>query len=114
MKQFCIILISLLLCMKMEAQSPEAKQYLHQGVLLAEEQKYREALVMLDSALFLFPEYAEAYYNSGLIYKTLNEHRQVLRNMSIAVFLDNNLQESYYIRGLSYYTLHVMDSALTD
>jgi tetratricopeptide (TPR) repeat protein len=55
-------------------------------------QKFTEAIVSLDQALKLKPDYAIAYYNKACIYSLLRDKEKMVDCLKMAIALDRNLK----------------------
>lgn len=122
LKQITFILLTLITLsanIPQTAAQTKASDWLHQGIIKANEKNYTEALSNFTKAIEINPQYAEAYYQRGLIYSkyaqdqvgnrdgasTINweqqSRRQAIRDFTQAISINPQHAAAYYQRGLA-------------
>ena len=81
----------------------EAMKQHQEGTKLMLEKKYQKAIVFLQKAIELNPEFKEAYYNLGLSYERLGEYKDAIKNLKKAIQLSPDDANAYYALGYVYY-----------
>lgn len=90
----------------------------HLGITLARNEKYSEAIEILNEALEINPEYIVAKWNLGLIYRTIGLYEDALKEFLECVVLDSESEyvkeEIHYQMGLCYYDMGWTREALNN
>ena len=77
----------------------EAEVYYNRGVAKLELEEFAEALVDLNKAIQLKPDYAEAYHNRGVMKIRFNQPNEALVDLNKAIQLKPDYAEAYNSRG---------------
>jgi tetratricopeptide (TPR) repeat protein len=96
------------------AQANFAKLYLIGGKKKWDEEKYREAIELLDKAISADPGNAEAHFWRGLSYDSLREFDLAVADFDRTIALDKEYGLAYYMRGMNYSSKKKYDLAITD
>jgi len=81
----------------------EAMKQHQEGTKLMLEKKYQKAILFLNKAVELNPEFKEAYYNLGLSYERLGKYKDAIKNLKEAIKLSPDDANAYYALGYVYY-----------
>ncbi len=92
----------------------EATKQFNQGVELAEEGEFQQAVAAFDEAIDLDPQFAEAYYNRALCQSMLGNLSEALEDANKAIELTPNDAMSYWLRGLICVDLGKTEQAIAD
>jgi tetratricopeptide (TPR) repeat protein len=95
-------------------QANFAKLYLIGGKKKWNEDKYQEAIELLDKAISANPENAEAHFWKGMSYDSLKEFDLAISNFDRAIVLNKEYGLAYYMRGMNYSTKKKYDLAIND
>lgn len=82
-----------------------AFKYAEEGTQLLTEQKYKEALIALDKAIFHYPNHAFFYCLRSFIYNGLEKPQQAIADANQAIVLNPDEGLSYIARGLAHFQL---------
>lgn len=75
---------------------------------------YEHAIVNLDKAIELDPNYVAAYNNRGVVYRTKREYDRAIENLNKATDLNPNHINAYYNRGETWLHMGEWDKAKSD
>ena len=81
----------------------EAMKQHQEGTKLMLEKKYQKAILFLNKAIELNPEFKEAYYNLGISYERLGKYKDAIKNLKEAIKLSPDDANAYYALGYVYY-----------
>lgn len=73
-----------------------------------------EAIIYLNEAIRLRPDYSDAYFRRGLAYASLGNHQQAIMDYTQAIVHEPNLPGVYYYRGHSFSDLGQKQRAIDD
>ena len=82
-----------------------AQTYLQLAHVFYNEKQYDRSLSLLDKAMGLKPDYAEAYNERGSVYADLNQREQAIADYTKALEIDQINTTAYYRRAEMYYKL---------
>ncbi len=85
-----------------------------EGVRLAHERKYQEAIASFDQAIRLDPKEAYFYNNRGMAYHELNQDERAVQDFDHAIGLDPNDAGFYFHRGLAHNVLRQYQRSVQD
>ena len=97
MKSF--LLIGLLLVVSFTEAQKSAKDYTQKGRDLLEKEEYVEALVNLNEAIELDPNYAAAYYLRGNIKDNFEDRHGAMKDYNLAIEKNPKFADALYARG---------------
>lgn len=97
MKHSALILLLVLSGMIGFAQT--AKDYTQRGRELLEKQEYVEALVNLNKAIELDPDYASAYYLRGNIKDNFEDRHGAMKDYNMAIEKNPKFSDAFFARG---------------
>lgn len=102
----CILWMGLALIQARPEVSEEAINAYAEGVGLAYQEKYDEAITAFDKAVAAKPDYANAIYERGFTYLTLQDYEHAISDFLVArdagqegVYTQWNLGWAYYLQG---------------
>ena len=98
-----ILSVSLMAGLSQGGTAKDAKSYIDQGVNLIKKGQYNEAIVSLDQAIQIDPNYALAYNYRGLAYFRTKSFDKALTDFDKAIQLDPNLAVAYNNRAYAYF-----------
>lgn len=107
-----LVLISVTLRSQNQPKSPEA--ILEEGMLLQENGKYADAIVLLNQCLYLYPTLAEAYALRATCKEQLTELNSALTDYTISLELLPNQYEVLLKRGALLFRLELYERSLQD
>ena len=84
----------------------------HSAIQLIEQQKYDEALVLLNKALTENPKNPDAYYYRASIYDVQNKHQLAINDYKNSLKYNENQAVTYYLIAIDYENLKDITSAL--
>ncbi|NLS91140.1 MAG: tetratricopeptide repeat protein [Planctomycetaceae bacterium] len=87
---------------------------IRKGARLREQGKLDEAIAVLDQAISLNPQLAEAYAHRCACYSDREEYAKAIEDADRAIALDPKIAWVYRARALAWYCLDELDSALAD
>ena len=73
-----------------------------------------QAILDLNRAIEIDPNYARAYNNRGVAYRRVDDLQASLADLNQALTLDPNYAKAYYNRGLTNFDMNNLDRALDD
>lgn len=79
-----------------------AQDYNQQGLSLANQGKYEDAIAAYTSAIYLNSQDAQFYVNRGTAYLNMKQYDLAIADFDKAIELDPNLAEAYAGRGCAY------------
>lgn len=98
-----------------QEQQPDPAVVAHdQGVRLAQEGKWREAVTALNKAIELNPNFAAAYASRAHVYHVAGQYQQAIADYSQAISRQPGYVEAYYNRGNVYSDSGQYQRALAD
>ena len=83
------------------ADAEAAAQHNNDGVALASQERFQEAIRAFQKAIALSPDFAMAYYNMGLAHIRLQQYREAARALSAAVQVQSDYGEAWYQLGVA-------------
>jgi superkiller protein 3 len=83
------------------------------GLIQLSRQKYSDALEVLERAVALKPDMADAHLNLGNVYDRLKRYSEALREFKIATQLRPKSSDAYYDLGAVYYEMKRLPEAVT-
>lgn len=95
-----VVLLALLI-----ASCHSAESYYEKAVKLGEQEKYTEAIALLDKALEKDPEYLDAIINHGFYNMNLSKNKEAITDFEKAVALDPDNTLALYNIGCCKYNL---------
>ena len=98
-----ILSVSLMAGLSQGGTAKDAKSYIDQGVNLIKKEQYNEAIVSLDQAIQIDPDYALAYNYRGIAYFRTKSFDKALTDFDKAIQLDPNLAAAYNNRAYAYF-----------
>lgn len=78
------------------------------------EPDYTEALIELNQAINLAPQFSEAYLSRGLVFAAQGDFNRAIMDFNQAINLSNTLVKAYYARGQAFGALGKFDNAIKD
>ena len=85
--------------------SAQANEWFERGRNYFLGDEYDEALKMLDRAIALVPNFAQAYYYRGLVRNKKGEYDKAIDDLSKAMAIDPVFSWTYFYRGVVYLQL---------
>ena len=85
-----LLLLSMLLAPGCQAKSIQSETHHKNGLALIMDGEYEEAIVELNKAIELDPEYADAYYNRGIAYDKSGEVAKAISDYEKCIELSND------------------------
>jgi len=85
-----------------------------EGVHLAKQGNFQEALKRFNEAIEIKSDYSWSYYNRGLIYYKIKKYQQAITDYNKAIDLDPNYDGNYLNRGCIQYEIGNYRQAITD
>ncbi len=98
-----ILSISLMACSSQGDTAKNAKFYTDQGTNLIKKEQYDQAIVNLDRAIQMDPNYALAYNYRGMAYFRSKNFEKALADFNKAIQLNPNLAVAYNNRAYAYF-----------
>ena len=98
-----ILSVSLMAGLSQGGTAKDAKSYIDQGVNLIKKGQYNEAIVSLDQAIQIDPDYALAYNYRGLAYFRTKSFDKALTDFDKAIQLNPNFAVAYNNRAYAYF-----------
>ena len=98
-----ILSVSLMAGWSQGGTAKDAKAYIDQGVNLIKKGQYNEAIVSLDQAIQIDPDYALAYNYRGLAYFRTKSFDKALTDFDKAIQLNPSLAVAYNNRAYAYF-----------
>ncbi|HLF72780.1 MAG TPA: tetratricopeptide repeat protein [Anaerolineales bacterium] len=102
----CVLWMGLALIQPRPEVSEQAIDAYAEGVGLAYQEKYEDAIAAFDRALAIKPDYANAIYERGFTYLTMNDYERAISDLLAArdagregVYTQWNLGWAYYLQG---------------
>ncbi|MFM6396297.1 MAG: tetratricopeptide repeat protein, partial [Planktothrix sp.] len=89
-------------------------QYFNQGITLANQGNYQQAIEQLTRALTLNPNHADAYIWRNYVYHCLNKYQQAIDDCNQAIRLNPNDSIAYNNRAFAYNSLKNYEQAIDD
>lgn len=83
-----------------QAQANQAAPQSHQGLLLLEEKRYKEAIELYDWSIQLQPDNDRAWYGRGDALANLGRYEEALSSFNQAVKLNSEHAEAWTFRGV--------------
>ena len=105
---------SISLILRRNTKFGKAEVYYNRGVAKLELGEFAEALVDLNKAIQLKPDYAEAYHNRGVVKIRFNQPNEALVDLNKAIQLKPDYAEAYNSRGGAKIQLKQFNKAITD
>ncbi|NJN75710.1 MAG: tetratricopeptide repeat protein [Synechococcaceae cyanobacterium RL_1_2] len=87
---------------------------LDRALNLSQQQRYTEAIAMLNEVIELRPNYGKAYYYLGLCHSHLQRYQDAILFYDHAIDLGYRLDNVHHHRGYSYFKLKLYDEAIAD
>lgn len=87
---------------------------LEKGQYLYEMKDYKTALIGLNKALELDPNFSASYYNRGLVFTCLKKYNEAIQDYDKAIYLAPNYGIAYNNRGVVYSNLKKYNEAIRD
>lgn len=94
--------------------STDAELFFLRGTSYNKQNSYNKALIDLNKAISLNPEYDVAYNERGLLYKNLKEYVKSIDDFTKYISIDSTSFFSYYNRGIAYLYLKENNKAIND
>jgi len=88
--------------------------YNNRGTAYGKRGQFDKAIVDLDKAIVLYPDYADAYSNRGIVYSKIGLLDSAIESFNHAVALKPNAADGYSNRGVAYAMTGQYDRALQD
>ncbi len=85
-----LLLLSMLPALGCQVQSVQSEKHYKNGTVLVIDGEYEEAIVELNKAIELDPEYADAYYYRGLAYDKSGEVAKAISDYEKCIELSND------------------------
>ncbi len=79
---------------------------------LADKQKYKEAIIVLDKAIRKYPTFREAYLNRGLCYEELKDYNSAIASYQGLLKIDNKNAAAFYHMGTCKYDQNRFQEAI--
>lgn len=89
----------------------QAAQYNNDGVQLANQERFREAIRAFQKAVALVPDFASAHYNMGLSFVRLQQFRDATQAFRAAVQSQPTYGDAWYQLGISLQAQHDFEGA---
>lgn len=99
---------------QLKSSFAEAKRHLDQGIYFGQNKQYRKAIMELNTAIEIYPDFPVAYRNRGLAYFMLKEYDRAILDNSKAISIDPKYTKAFEDRGNAYYAKQDYDSAILD
>ena len=99
---------------QVKAETLTNKEYFDRGLKKRRAGDYEGAIVDLNKAIQLDPNFAVAYNNRGSAYNDLKQYDKAIVDYTKAIQLDPNYAVAYNNRGNAYYFLEHYDKAIAD
>ncbi|MCX5830006.1 MAG: tetratricopeptide repeat protein [Deltaproteobacteria bacterium] len=99
------------------SQGISALDWWDKAIALWTDGKYTDpgkAIVYLNEAIRLKPDFAEAYWSRGLYYYSQNHHQQAIRDYDESIRMKPNFAEAFTGRGFAYCLLDQPQRAIKD
>jgi tetratricopeptide (TPR) repeat protein len=97
MKNFTFLVLLVLFCLSAVAQS--AKDYTQKGRDLYEKREFMEALLNLNKALEMDPNFAQAYYVRGNIKDAFDDRHGAMKDYNFAIEKNQKFADAFFARG---------------
>src|SRR5215510_16543291 len=97
MKVLIPVLVAVFMPLLMSAQS--AKDYTQKGRELYEKSEFMEALLNLNKAIEVDPNYSQAYYVRGNIKDAFDDRHGAMKDYNMAVEKNPKFAEAFFARG---------------
>jgi serine/threonine protein kinase len=94
--------------------APDANDYYQQAETHLDSEEYQEAIVYLNKAIEINPNFAEAYSKRCFAYWNVEAYQRALADGNKAIDINRNLAEAYYNRGAAYFYLGEKEKAIAD
>ena len=91
-----------------------AEEYLKRGVTYYSRGNFDQAILDLNKALKVKPDFPEAYLNRGLAHINKGNTEQAFLDYNKAIELNPKYEEAYYVRGLAHAGRGEFDEAISD
>lgn len=115
MKNLILFLGTLLTVLFLSSCStPNAEEYIFEGIKLTKEQKHEEALELFNKAIEINPSLAVAWKHRGRTKFNLGDAQGAITDFTEAIKLDTMYAEAYYNRGNVYIFLADVPTACRD
>ncbi len=112
MKSILTVIAIMLLHVLVNAQTAESLY--EEGIKLKKQQKISEALVQLNAALKLKPNYTDALYASAWCYNDIHQYDSAITNLNKVALVWSLSAEVFFERGYSYEMKEKYSEALDD
>ena len=101
------------LCLYKAWQANEVRDYNNQGVQLAAEGRYKEAIASYKKAIEVKPDDADVHYNMGIVHFELKQYKEALAACKEAVRLKSDHGGAHYNMGVIYCELKEYSQAIS-
>lgn len=95
-------------------EKTKAKSHIQKAIALKKKKKYKEAILELETALSIKPDYAWAYSIKGLCHNGLKQYENAVTSFSKAIELSPKFQIVYRNRAFTHKKLKLYDKAIAD
>lgn len=113
---FSLVIFALMACCFLSRANAEtAEEALNKGIdYINNQENYDAAIIEINKAIELSPNWADAYYNRGLAYSDKHNYDQAISDYNKAIELNPNYAEAYNNRAIDYYLKGNYDMAWQD
>jgi len=99
MKRILLLTVVIFLVSYGYSQTQTAKDLTQKGRELYEKREYMEALLNLNKAIEIDPNYAAAYYVRGNIKEAFEDHHGAMKDYNKSIEKNPKFSDAYFVRG---------------